>query len=362
MKTKIITLLYLFLTLPLLVSAGTIPSKGKYTKEKKIIKEYNVNADAQLLIDNSYGNVNMVSWNENRIVIEVLVKTTGNEEEEVQQKLKDIDVRFEGSASLVSAKTIFKSRESRSWWNSWKNNNVHMEINYTIKLPITNRIDVSNDYGGVVIDKLEGTAKISCDYGKLTLGELLGENNYLSFDYTKSSSIDFMKSGRINADYSSFILDGGGNIELNADYTKSEFGNIGDLDYNCDYGSILTRESNNITGKGDYISAKIGIVHGNLNIKADYGSIRIDELASDAGDIEIQSDYTGIKVGYNPLYNFNFIIRLEYAGLTGKEDLVINKERKDSSDKLYEGYYGTRNSKNTVNIISEYGGVTLSKN
>lgn len=362
MKTKITHLLLFVLAMPFMVMASDNYPKGKYTKEKRIKKEYNVNADAKLVIDNSYGNVNMVSWNENRIVIEVLVKTNGNDEERVQEKLDEIDVRFEGSPSYVSAKTNFERSSSRSWWNSWKNNNVNMEINYTIKLPATNMIDISNDYGGISLDRLEGNAKINCDYGKITIGELLAEDNYLNFDYTKNSTISYMKSGRINADYSSFTLERGGDIELNADYTKSEFGKIENLNYNCDYGSVKTTESNDIIGRGDYLSAKIGVVHGNLNINADYGSIRIEELAGDAGDVVIQSDYTGIKVGYSPAYDFTFNIKLEYAGLSGKDELTFNVERVESSDKYYEGYKGSSSTNNNININSEYGGVTLFRN
>ncbi len=362
MKTKITHLLLFVLAIPFVVMGNNGYPKGKYTKEKRIKKEYNVNADAKLVIDNSYGNVNMVSWNENRIVIEVLVKTNGNDEERVQEKLDEIDVRFEGSPSYVSAKTSFERSSSRSWWNSWKNNNVNMEINYTIKLPATNMVDISNDYGGIRLDRLEGNAKISCDYGKITIGELLAENNYLNFDYTKNSTISYMKSGRINADYSSFMLERGGDIELNADYTKSEFGNIENLNYSCDYGSIKTEEGDNITGRGDYLSARIGVVHGDVNINADYGSIRIEQLASDAGDVLIQSDYTGIKLGYSPAYNFRFSIQLEYAGLSGKDDLTFNKERINTTDKYYEGYRGSSSTTNTVNINSDYGGVTLFDN
>lgn len=362
MKKKITQLLLIALIIPSMVMAASVDPQGKYTKEKRIKKEYTVNPDVKLVIDNSYGNVNMVSWNENRIVIEVLVKTNGNDEERVKEKLDEIDVNFEGSSSYVSAKTNFEKSSSRSWWNSWKNSNVNMEINYTIKLPATSMVDVSNDYGGINIDRLEGNAKINCDYGKITIGELLAENNYLNFDYTKNSTIGYMKSGRVNADYSSFFLERGGDIELNADYSKSEFGRIENLNYNCDYGSVITGDTKDIIGRGDYISAKIGVVHGDLNINADYGSIRIEELASDAGDISIQSDYTGIKVGYNPQYNFTFAIKLEYAGLSGKEDLTFNKERIESSDKYYEGYRGNSNTNNHVNINSEYGGVTLFKN
>lgn len=361
MKTKITLLLFAFLAIPMMMEAAHKNDRGRYTKEKKIKKEFSVNPDAQLMIKNSYGNIDMVSWNENRIVIEVHVKTNGNNEDKVQDRLDDITVAFEGNGTFVSAKTSFNKGKNRSWWNSWNDNNVNMEVHYTVKVPVTNSIDIRNDYGGISLNRIEGIAKISCDYGKLTLGELMAEDNYLNFDYTKNSSIGYMRSGRINADYSSFVLEKGGDIDLNADYTKSEFGAIENLNYVCDYGSVITRVTKDVVGRGDYLTAKLGTVHGNVNINADYGSIRIEEMSEKAGDLIIQSDYTGIKVGYDSQYNFTFNITLEYAGLSGKEALTINKERIQNSDKYYEGYYGSSSSGNNININSEYGGVTLTR-
>jgi len=362
MKLKTTYLLLLLFTFPVITMAGNIYPNGRYTKEKRIKKEYTVTTDAKVLIDNSYGDVNLVSWNENRVVIEVHVKTNGNDEDDVQEKLDEIDVRFEGSNNYVSARTNFNSSSNRSWWNSWKNKNVNMEINYTIKLPVTNTIDISNDYGGITLNRLEGKAIINCDYGKLTIGDLIADNNYLNFDYTKNSTIGYMKSGRINADYSAFVLEKGGDIELNADYSRSEFGQIKNLNYTCDYGSLRTDVMNDISGRGDYLSAKLGTIHGNLDMNANYGSIRVEQLSKNAGNVKIHSDYSGIKLGYHPEYNFSFNIKLEYAGLSGKEDLTITKERKQSSDRYYEGYHGTSTTDNNININSDYGGITLFKN
>ena len=110
--------------------------KGRYTKTKTLHKEYTVNANAGLKVTNSYGNVDIVTWNENRTVIEVIITTNGNDESKVVAKLNKINVDFSGSASQVSAKTTFGNRNNSSW--SWwgKNNNVKMEVNYIIKLPI----------------------------------------------------------------------------------------------------------------------------------------------------------------------------------------------------------------------------------
>ena len=71
--------------------------KGKYTKEKTIKKEFNINADALLKVRNSYGNLNITSWNENRVVMEVSIKTNGNNEEKVIKRLQQITVDFENS-------------------------------------------------------------------------------------------------------------------------------------------------------------------------------------------------------------------------------------------------------------------------
>ena len=96
--------------------------RGKYTKEKTLKKEYKVNLDALLKIDNSYGNLNITSWNQDRVTIEVHIKTTGDNEDKVQRKLDEITVDFEGSSTMVSAATIFK-KERNSWGWNWGNSN-----------------------------------------------------------------------------------------------------------------------------------------------------------------------------------------------------------------------------------------------
>ncbi|WP_028374835.1 hypothetical protein [Leeuwenhoekiella sp. MAR_2009_132] len=335
---------------------------GRYTKEKKISKEYTVNANALLKINNSYGNVDVITWDQNRITIEVTVKTNGNDEDKVIKKLNDIDVKFQGDATMVSAITEI-SESNSSWWSAFTSgsNNVNMEINYKIKMPVTNNADLSNDYGGISLDKIKGQAKISCDYGHLDIGELLGDNNLLSFDYTNNSNIAYMKNGKISADYSSFTLDKADKVLLSADYTKSNFGSLKYLKYNCDYGSISANAVGTVEGSSDYLSVRLGKINGALDINMDYGSLKIEEITANAGDVRINTEYAGVKVGYNANANFRFTIKLDYASLKGDENLEVTKRQIESTDKYYEGYYGSASSKNTITVNSEYGGVSFYK-
>jgi hypothetical protein len=350
-----------FLLVPMFAIANNGKDwKGKHTKEKKVHKEFTVNANATIEIKNSYGNIDVVTWDENRVVIDVTITTNGNNEEKVVKKLDGIDVEFSGSSNHVYAKTKFEKNNS-SWW-SWGKSNVSMKINYVIKMPASNNVDLNNNYGSINLDKLEGRAIIDCDYGKITTKELMADNNDINFDYTNNSYFEYIKSGTINADYSSYTVGKTNNLEIDADYTKSKIEIAEDVEYNCDYGALTIDKANNISGDGDYLTLRIGDVYKDVSIKADYGSCKIDNMTSNASDINIESDYMKITIGYSAGYNFDFNINLRYGSLRGDDDLEFNKQIIKSSSKQYAGYNGTKGSGNNINITSDYGSVTFNKN
>src|SRR5690606_22453465 len=156
-------------------------------KRKTISKEYSVNSNATIEIDNSYGNLDVFTWNENRVVFEITITTSGNDAEKVEKKLEDINVIFDATSGKVSAKTIFNNSKSKAWWNSGKNNNVNMKIHCVVKIPVTNSVSLSNDYVSINLGPLEGVNVLSCDYGKITTKELMADNNVLIIGYPQNS-------------------------------------------------------------------------------------------------------------------------------------------------------------------------------
>lgn len=354
----------ILLLLPLALFANINNDKdGKYKKEKTITKTFNVNDNATLKVDNSYGNLDIVTWDGNTIDFEIKITTTGDNEEKAQEKLDGITVDFSGSQDLVTAITRFSKNKSKSWWSWTNSNNVQMKINYIIKIPITNNVNLNNDYGNINLGTLEGRAEINCDYGKITTKELLADNNRINFDYSSNCYFEFIKSGEINADYSGFTVSKTNTLEIIADYTKSKVEIAEAITYNCDYGGITVDKVNNLKGNGDYLTVIIGDVYKNLNITADYGSIKIAKLNKSIKNVSIDSDYVGIKIGYDPLVSFDFDIALEYGSLKDSDaSLNFIKKRIESTDRYYKGYYNTENSGSLVKVNSEYGSVTFFQN
>lgn len=352
-------LFLLFLLIPMVIFAAE--KKEKYTKYKTISKTFNVSKDATLNVSNKYGNIDIVTWNENKIEVIVKITTKGDDEEKVKRRLEEITVEFDANTTNVSAKTMIeKSSSSWKWWGN--SNNVNLEINYQIKMPISNHVNLSNDYGGINLNKLEGKATINCDYGKLNIGELLNASNSINIDYTNNSTISYMKSGSINADYSTLRVEKAENIDLNADYAHISFGTINQLNYSCDYGSLKVGEAKNLRGTSDYMNLTIGklFVSGIFNL--DYGSLKIEELGQLLKELKIQSSYTHIKLGVHQNAAFDITASLSYGGFKHGDRFKFNKEIEKPTSKYYEGYYNSPNSGAQVSIKSSYGSVSFNNN
>lgn len=358
MKTYPLFNLFLIL-IPCIVLANT--GQGKHTKEKTIHKEFTVATNATLQIDNSYGNLDIVTWDDNRIVMDITITTNGNDEDNVQDKLDGITVSFDADKNWVSAKTQFERNKGKSWWSWTKKNAVNMSVNYVIKMPKTNAIKLDNDYGAINLGTLEGRAEISCDYGKITTKELLADNNVLRFDYTNNCYFEYIKSGTINADYSSYTVSKAKQLTVEANYSKSKIDLIEDVSFNCDYGALTVNQSNHVRGDCNYLTLRLGDIYKTVSINSDYGSISIKELQKSTENVSIRSDFTGIKIGYDDALSFNFDLDLEYAGIKGEDGFNMQKKRIESGDKYYKGYYGNANNNCTITISSDYGGVSFSK-
>lgn len=328
------------------------------TKSKEIRREIDVDPKVEVVIKNQFGNLTISSWDQNKVIIEVKITVKGSNQKRINEKLDEIDVIFDLSLNFVSAETKVDEGWGYKWFNSSR---LRYQIDYHVKLPKSSAVDLNNDYGTIILNELEGSAKISCDYGKLLIGDLLHETNSLSFDYTSNSTIDFIKGGEINADYSGFEVLEAGNITLNADYTNSKFEKLESLEFRNDYGKLQVEQINTLFGAGDFLTLQIGKLNENLNLNLEYGNARVDRVNPTVQKIVIDSEFTGINLNVDPIWEFTYNIDLEFAHL--KTNLPLNHliVREQNTEKSYKGYFNNKNSANSIQIESEYGAVKLNQ-
>lgn len=363
MRTIIYNLSLLLMLLPI-VTHGHPESRdfnGRHTQERKISKSFSVSPNALLEVDNKYGDIDIVTWDQNKVEIEVTLRTNGNDQEAVLNRLRELDVIFKNSNSHVSAQTQIGSTRSSFWsWITGGSSNVNIDINYKIKVPATNRVDLENSYGNINLDRLQGNASISCDYGQVFIGELLGDNNQIELNYSRNSHFGYIKSGAIDADYSDYTIEEVGALKVSADYSKSKINKVEQLDFNCDYGSMEVGIVKNIRGQGDYLSTTIGAVYASLNLSLDYGSATIDKMMNSLESVDIDSEYTTLKIGYPAASPWRYTLNSSYANIKGLEGNSFNnqKQHQSGSKRFFQGYHlSDTGAKVTIN--ASYGSINF---
>lgn len=346
-------LLLLLLFLPILGQANS--DDFAHNKQKNIKKAYYVNADATVAIDNSYGTIDVTTWNQDIIEIDVTIKVSGDNEKYVNQRINNISVAITALKSIVSAKTIL---ENTSYSGKSKNNN--FEINYTIKIPNKGSVKLVNKYGSILVADINADADVTCKYGKVSMGKVAGNSQY-NLEYCSNSSMNSLRNGTIQAKYSSIKITEVGKLNLTADYTDVEITSADFIKYDCTYGKIKFDAVEVLEATGNYLTIRLGEVSNTLKLTTQYSSLTVQNLTAKANNVSIKSDYTGISLGYHPNYAFDFNVNLKYANFKYSSDLELDNKEEVSNNKHFEGFHKKR-GQNTISITSGYGNVTLTKN
>jgi hypothetical protein len=207
---------------------------------------------------------------------------------------------------------------------------------------------------------LYGAATIKCEYGKISLGELFAKNNSISLDYCSLSNITYMNGGNLDLDYSKIDIEKAGTLKVNMDYSNLKIETVENINFSADYGSIAIDEALHIDGNSDYLSMSFGTIFKNLSLNTDYGALTIRRLAAGFENIEIDSEYAGIRIDVDADAVFDFILDLQYANFKTNDDNVeFYKKISKSSKKYYEGKFGKGSSNSRIKISSQYGGVSI---
>ncbi len=321
-----------------------------YNKEKTISKTYNVNADAQINVSNSYGNVNVYLWDENKISIQVSIKVSGNNENKVNDKLSEIDVDFSASQSLVSAKTTFGNA-------NWKGGNLSYEINYIVKLPMNGSVDIINKYGNIAIDKLMGSSNITCHYGSINLGDFNNKSNNINIAYSNKSSIHFIDKVNLKSQYSDIDIQKVNQIEINGNYNDFEFQSIGSLDINSNYSKIKANSIQKVIVDGNYLTLKLGEIGKSVAVSSNYSDVRLSASNKTDG-ISIIGNYTNSKITCNQDYAFDIDVTLKYGSFNDDVGIKYSEKSEKNTSFSCTGYHISQ-GKSKIKVITNYGSVQL---
>ena len=332
----------------------------KQEKRRSIHKIFKVGPNDVLKIKNKFGKVNITTWNKDEVVIDIQISVKSNNEEVAKQKFEAIDVFFEQGSNALSVITKVASQKSFFGY-IFKKSSVEINIDYEVKMPVTNTLDLDLSYGNAFLDRLEAPVNIKVAYGGFNIGQLLNEQNELSLEYGTNSTIDYVYAADVNAEYSKLNIEEAVNLTCDAEYSDTSIGNVKKLDLKLEYGSFQVDEADYVNVNSDYVSLGIGTIYKNFNCTADFGVIKIENLAREFELVDIEADYTSVKIYVDESASFDFDTQTSYAGISfdGFMPNFTYKEDK-MGDKKYKGTVGS-NPTGMIQVRTEYGGIKILK-
>ncbi|WP_291403885.1 hypothetical protein [Daejeonella sp.] len=315
------------------VNPGVEPKYGNTAeKTKRVVKSYQVDKDDKLVINNQYGKVAVHVWNKNEIKVEVEIKAFESSENRANQLLDHVNISETQVNNLISFKTNFGkiSENFRSYINKGGGDARRIQVNYVIYMPAKNALDIDNKYGGIEIDDFAGPLNINSVYGSFSAGKIDHPENQVKVTYG-SASIDNFSNG----------------------------------DLLVTYGSLKLNEADKLNATIKYSSAKIAhLSNGGTFSLAYSGGFKIDTVDKNVKNLNINSAYSGLTLGFDEAADFDLDVTVSYAGfnyianqITIMDQALNNPKSKAwNPTKHFLGRIG-KGSESKIVIKSSYGSV-----
>lgn len=141
-------------------------SLNAQVKEERVeTNSFPIGANGQLLINNKYGYVECNVWEKDSVKIQIEVIVNTRKAEDADDLINSIRIDFNQFVDLVEARTVFGDNRKSflktylSKIDPFDNNKV--DVNYTVWLPSSVKLEIENKFGDVLIENRTGDIDIT---------------------------------------------------------------------------------------------------------------------------------------------------------------------------------------------------------
>jgi len=341
------------------LSAGMVASAQSVRDSRTKSKSYAVSSETTLEVENKYGTILIVPWNKDSVKIDAEIFLEAKNSSKLRKLKNDIDISFTGTRTYVIARTEIGDGGSRlgSELRALSNtlvSNTTVEVNYTIYLPDYIDLVLTNKFGDIYIDDLNGDVDISLSNGVLKANHIPG-------------------TSRVELIFAKAMIRELGTTSLKMSYGELTLGSVKQLDLSskssdiqidsADVIKIDSRRDKMQIGEVEYlygISSFTDITIQDFIREADcemsYGNLIIENVSPDFSKINIESDYTDITLYTSAESNYTVdILRNDKAVVRLPQQNAVLQTNRTGEDFLTTvGRIGSGKSQKHINIKADH--------
>jgi len=297
----------------IVLSAPLLGMAQNVKRTKLINRSYNVTAEDKLEINNSFGDVTVSTWDEQKITVDIEIGARATTDARAQIILDSLEIRESKSNHLYSFHTKVGDfhYHNGSRHDAGEGDNRSFYIDYVVHMPAGNPLDVHNDFGRTEIPNFQGLINLKSNYGNLTTGNL-----------------------------------------ANVGFIDVEFGqaNIGEITN----GKVLFQYNGN---------SRIGKINGNVRINSEFSSRVQISIGDNLQELSVVESYSGIRMVVDKNLSAQINIHTNFGEFKNESEFTIkekHEEEEDPGPKFDRDYSGTvGDGKAQIKVKSEFGSLRL---
>jgi hypothetical protein len=338
---RLLTVLILLVALP-----GLVVAQSK--KEKRIAKTYDVSRSTEVLFENTFGLLQIETWDRNQVEVEIVVSVEMRNEKDAQKALDKIDIKIEDGS--LSSRLAFTTQVA-SMNNS---NGERFSIDYRIKMPGNLKLTANNKFGETVIGDYSGDLTLRNEYGHLRADRLTGDSE-VEVKFGKGE-VDYMKGGELNVSYSDFRADRLDNTESSFSFSDVRIDQVGSINLKIKYGELVIDQIKSLKGSADFTSIRIDELSDELVLTGSYISdLSVDRVMSGFSLIDVKNSFGETTLGFSNGTGADIEADFSFGELKYDKALGIKFSRLEEeghNSKSYRGSFG--NAKGKIRLRGNY--------
>lgn len=294
---------------------------GKELHRKEVITITPTKGDT-IVLSCIYGNITVEHWNKPTAEITLEATAETRKSSDAQAILDAIKFSSIGRQRITGAKVEFKNKKNIVLGK----NNERWEINLTIKAPKKFPMRLKNQFGNIYGDDFEAPLTINCSYGKINIGNV--RNASLELSFCSDCAVGSAKNIALANKYSTIKIGSADTLRASDQFGKINIGKLEAAGLGLSYSQFVSTD-----------------IIRSLRANSAFSKIKITRLAPDFRLVDVEGQYSDLKIGINNKAAFEVITenmkygKCKIKGLKTKvvlpeeEELGYDSSRRKKSDR-----------------------------
>lgn len=329
------TLYFLWICFPLTLWSLNVSKEV----EQQFLKE----GISSLTIANSYGNIMFLPSTNDSVMVKASIVADVIEMADTNEVFRYIDPQMSTNKNTLEIKTIY---------NSDLNNATLAGVHYTIYVPDSINLTITNRYGNISLFDIYGSKDIALDYGKLHcenlyMAENTKNNIALTFASLKGKKADSLDLQLNNSTVELLNIRG---CAIKSSYSVVQVKEMGSLNANSDNDRYDIGAVKNLSLKATNTIATINELVKKLEVDFSKGSLAVNSIASEFSGLNVSLQNTNAILSISPKTNYVLNAVVQYGNFT--YPAYLSMEIIEDLDKtIYKGISNQQEPNSQVGII-----------